>query len=63
MTNLTPVLVSQPYIANRSSTAWAARNLDLQSYGEDEPQNMSRHEDKRNENSNGARSSGGKSEM
>lgn len=23
MTNLTPVFVSQPYIANRSSTAWS----------------------------------------
>jgi len=56
MTNLTPVLVSQPYSPIVRLQLGAARNLDLQSYGEDEPQICRDMKNKRNENSNGARS-------
>jgi hypothetical protein len=63
MTNLTPVLVSQPYIASLSSTAWRSpKSWSAVLWGR-RASNMSKHDDRRNWNSSGARSSAGKSDM
>lgn len=57
MTNFTPVLVNQPYMASRSSTAWSnPKSWSTVLWGR-RASNMSRHDDRRNWNSKGARSS------
>lgn len=61
--NLTPVLVSQPYIAIRSSTAWRRpKSCSAVLYGM-RASKISRHDERRKENSRGARSSGEKREI
>lgn len=63
ITNLTPVLVSQPYMASLSSTAckspksWSAVLCGRRA------SKMSRHDERRNWNSSGARSSAGNREI
>jgi hypothetical protein len=62
-TNLMPVFVSQPYIDKRSSTAWSSPKSWSDVLCGSLASKMSRQEERRNWNSRGARSSGGKSEM
>jgi len=62
-TSLTPVLVSQPYMASRSSTAWRRPKSWSDVLCGRRASKMSRHDERRNWNSSGARSSAGNREM
>jgi hypothetical protein len=62
-TILTPVLVSHPYMASLSSTAWRSpKSWSAVLYGK-RASKISRHDESRNWNSRDALSSAGKSEM
>jgi len=63
MTNLTPVLVNQPYMARRSSMAWSSPKSWSAVFCGIRASKISRHDDSRKENSRASRLSGGKSEM
>lgn len=63
MMNLTPVLVSQPYMASRSSTAWRRPKSWSAVLCGKRASKMSKHDERRNWNSRGARSSAGNSDM